>query len=136
MGFGVLICYEAIFPDEVRRFVAGGAQFLVNITNDAWYGRSAAPYQHLAMAAVRAVENGVYLVRAANTGISAVVHPSGRILAQSDIFVPAVVTARFTPTVVPTPYTRFGDVFVALCALVLVAVAAWRQLSRGRRGSP
>ena len=75
------------------------------------------------------------VVRAANTGISAVVHPSGRITAQSDIFVPAVVSARFTPMVFPTIYTRFGDVFVSLCALVVAAIPAWRWIGRRRRSS-
>ena len=72
------ICYEAIFPDLVREFAGGGAQLLVNITNDGWYGRTSAPYQHFAMAKFRAVENERYLVRAANTGITAVVDPHGR----------------------------------------------------------
>jgi predicted amidohydrolase len=63
-----MICYEVVFPEEVRQFAGRGAEFLVNITNDAWFGRSGAPYQHLAMAAMRAAENGSYLVRAANTG--------------------------------------------------------------------
>ena len=73
-----MICYEVIFPTEVREFTRAGAQFLVNITNDAWFGRSGAPYQHLAMAAMRAVENGSYLIRAANTGVTADHCPDGR----------------------------------------------------------
>src|SRR5207247_2622711 len=76
---GVLICYEDVVPALTRRFVAGGADFLVNVTNDAWFGRTSAPYQHLAQATLRAVENRVPLVRVANTGISAVVEPDGRI---------------------------------------------------------
>ncbi len=109
--FGVLICFEAIFPDQVRRYVLAGADFLVNITNDAWFGRSAAPYQHLSMAALRAVENGVYLVRAANTGISALVAPTGRIVRQSDLFVEAVLSGTLAPGSPGTFYTRYGDLF-------------------------
>src|SRR5207237_8898591 len=85
------ICYEAIFPDLVRVFASRGAQLLVNVTNDGWYGRTSAPYQHFAMAVFRAVENARYLVRAANTGITAVVDPHGRVLERTELFVPAVV---------------------------------------------
>jgi apolipoprotein N-acyltransferase len=119
--FGATICYEAIFPNQVRRYVRDGADFLVNITNDAWFGRSAAPAQHLAMAALRAAENRRYLIRAANTGISAIVDPSGRILQASDIFVPAVVSGRIRPGGGLTFYTRHGDLFAWLCIGVVIA---------------
>ena len=115
--FGVMICYEVIFPGEVREFVHEGAEFLVNITNDAWFGRSGAPYQLLAMAAMRAVENGTYLVRAANTGVSAVIAPTGEILAQSGIFTEAALLGTIRPREGETPYTRYGDV-LAWIALV------------------
>lgn len=121
--FGVVICYEAIFPGEVREFFLGGADFLVNITNDAWFGRSAAPSQHLAMAAFRAVENRAYLIRAANTGISAIVAPDGRIVQPSALFAPAVLSAVITPRAEASLYTRYGDLFawgtvgIALAAL-------------------
>jgi apolipoprotein N-acyltransferase len=117
--FGVAICYEAIFPGEVREFFLGGADFLVNITNDAWFGRSAAPAQHLAMAAFRAVENRAYLVRAANTGISAIVAPDGRVVRASELFTPAVVSGFIAPRAEVSVYTRYGDLF----ALGTVAVA-------------
>jgi apolipoprotein N-acyltransferase len=121
---GAFICYEAIFPDLVRRFAAGGADLLVNITNDAWYGWSSAPYQHLAMATFRAVENGKYLVRAANTGFSAVVDPRGRVLERTPLFAPAVVV-RDVP-VVPgrTFYGRHGDLFAWGCLGGAVALTA------------
>jgi apolipoprotein N-acyltransferase len=121
---GATICYEAIFPDVVRGFTARGAELLVNVTNDAWYGRSSAPHQHLAMASFRAVENGKYLVRAANTGISAVVDPRGRVVERTALFEPTVVV-RDVPFVPGTTfYARHGDVFAwgffALAAVLTV----------------
>jgi apolipoprotein N-acyltransferase len=126
--FGVMICYEVIFPGEVREFVRGGADFLVNITNDAWFGRSGAPYQHLAMAAMRAVENGTYLVRAANTGISAVIAPTGTILAETDIFTEGALVGTIHRRQSETPYTRYGDVVAWISAAFLgayVLALAW-----------
>ncbi len=125
--FGATICYEAIFPDQVRRYVKEGAEFLVNITNDAWFGRSAAPTQHLAMAVLRAAENRRYLIRAANTGISAIVDPSGRILQASDLFVPTVITDQIRVERTQTFYTRHGDLFAWVCVIFIVAVfmARW-----------
>ena len=127
--FGATICYEAIFPDQVRRYVKEGAEFLVNITNDAWFGRSAAPAQHLAMAALRAAENRRYLVRAANTGISAIVDPSGRILYASDIFVPTVIAGQIRIERTQTFYTRHGDLFAWVCVIFIIAVfmATWAR---------
>jgi apolipoprotein N-acyltransferase len=86
LALGVLICYEAIFPELAQADVEAGANILVNVSNDAWFGRSSAPLQHLDLAALRAVEQGRFLVRATNTGISAVIDPKGRILAQSGLF--------------------------------------------------
>jgi apolipoprotein N-acyltransferase len=119
---GAFICYEAIFPDLVRRFAAEGADLLVNVTNDAWYGRTSAPHQHMAMAVFRAVENGKYLVRAANTGISAVVDPRGRRLAESGLFEEAALVRDVPLVPGRTFYTRYGDVFAGasvLASLVL-----------------
>lgn len=120
--FSATICYEVIFPDQVRRYVKEGAEFLVNITNDAWFGPSAAPTQHLAMAVLRAVENRRYLVRAANTGISAIVDPNGRIVHASDLFVPAVITERIHIERAQTFYTRYGDLFAWICVIFIVAL--------------
>ncbi|MGH7405769.1 MAG: apolipoprotein N-acyltransferase [Candidatus Methylomirabilales bacterium] len=132
--FGVLICFETIFPDQVRRYVLAGADFLVNITNDAWFGDSAAPYQHLSMAALRAVENGVYLVRAANTGISALVAPSGQIVERSDLFVEAVLSATMAPRSGGTFYTRRGDLFAWGSVLIsLFLLASRRRTGRKER---
>ena len=114
---GVLICYETIFPLLARRSVAGGATVLVNVTNDAWFGRTSAPYQHLAMAVLRAVENRVPLIRAANTGISAFVLPDGRIEDPTPLFEPTFRLADLAWTTSPTIYTRYGDVFAGACAV-------------------
>jgi apolipoprotein N-acyltransferase len=126
--FGVLICYEGIFPALTRRFVAGGADFLVNITNDAWYGRTGAPHQHLVQASFRAIENRVPLVRAANTGISAIVDSDGRIRWQGPLFEMLWHVEEIRWPGVRTFYTRFGDVFVWLCVIVtaLGVIGAWR----------
>jgi apolipoprotein N-acyltransferase len=121
LRFSVMICYEVVFPAEVREFTQAGAGFLVNITNDAWFGRSGAPYQHLAMAAMRAVENGSYLVRAANTGVSAVIEPTGAIAIQTPIFVEAAVVGRIRAREGTTPYTRYGDVVAWACVISSVA---------------
>jgi apolipoprotein N-acyltransferase len=119
---GGYICYEAIFPGLVRRFAAGGAELLVNITNDAWYGTTSAPYQHLAMAAFRAVENRRYMVRAANTGITAAVDPWGRVLEPTRLF-ERTVLVREVPLVGGTTfYTRHGDVFAHACAAIALAL--------------
>jgi len=130
---GVFICYEAIFPDVVRQFAAGGAELLVNVTNDGWYGRTSAPHQHLAMAALRAVENGKYLVRAANTGITAVVDTHGRIVARTELF-DQTALVRDVPWVAGTTfYARHGDLFAWAClaATAALAAAAWKG-SRSR----
>jgi apolipoprotein N-acyltransferase len=119
--FGVLICYEGIFPALTRRFVAGGADFLVNITNDAWYGRTSAPRQHLAHATFRAVENRVPLVRAANTGISAVIDPEGQIRWEGPLFESLWRVERIAWPGVRTFYAAWGDVFVYACVLASLA---------------
>jgi apolipoprotein N-acyltransferase len=116
------ICYEVVYPDLVRRFVAGGSELLTTITNDAWFGRTSAPYQHFAQASMRAIENGRYLVRSANTGISGIVDPYGRILAQSDIFQPAAIVGRARFLTGLTFYASHGDIFAY--ASVVIAVAA------------
>jgi len=127
---GTFICYEAIFPDAVREFAAAGAELLVNITNDAWYGRTSAPYQHMAMAAFRAVENGKYLVRAANTGVTAVVDPHGRVLQHTSLF-ERTMLVRDVPFVPGTTfYARHGDVFAWACLALSVALTALARFPR------
>jgi apolipoprotein N-acyltransferase len=114
----VLICYESVFPDFTRRAVKSGAQILVNITNDAWYDESSAPYQLLAMAAMRSVETKVPMVRVANTGISAVITPSGMITAPTPLFKRETEIERVYWRPESTVYTRVGDVFAEVCLLL------------------
>jgi apolipoprotein N-acyltransferase len=116
------ICYEIVYPDLVRRFVAEGSQLLTTITNDAWFGNTSAPYQHFAQASMRAIENGRYLVRAANTGISGVVDPYGRVLVQSRLFEPTVVVKEVSFQTATTLYTRIGDLFAYLSTLATAAM--------------
>ncbi|MBW2000510.1 MAG: apolipoprotein N-acyltransferase, partial [Deltaproteobacteria bacterium] len=125
---GILICFEAIFPEIAREHVANGADILVNLTNDAWFGRTSAPFQHLSMAVFRAVENDRPLVRAANTGISAFIDPRGRIYAQSQLFQEAVLLAEVKRSNHGrTFYNRYGDVFVLL-TLVLILIRLFAKL--------
>lgn len=119
--FASPICYEIIFPNQVRTFVKQGARFLVTITNDGWYGTGSAPYQHFAMAAVRAVENRRYLLRSATTGFSGVIDPYGRILARSALNTQTVLSDRIAPRRKLTLYSRYGDV-LAWISLTLSAI--------------
>jgi len=120
------ICYEVVYPDLVRRFVAGGSEMLTTMTNDAWFGATSAPYQHFEQASMRAIEEGRCMIRSANTGVSGIVDPYGRVLARTAIFQPAVLVgeARFLRT--STFYARHGDILayasvVATAALLVVA---------------
>ncbi|MGA1796419.1 MAG: apolipoprotein N-acyltransferase [bacterium] len=113
--FSVIICFEAIFPDLCRRFVREGADFLVNLTNDAWFGDTAAPYQHFDMACMRAVENRVWLARAANTGISAIVDPWGRVVRRGGIFERLVIEGEIGANPPSSLYVGIGDLFAWVC---------------------
>ena len=116
--FGVLICYEVIFPDLVRRMATAGAEFLVTITNDAWFGDSSAPSQHFSMVVFRSVENHLAFARAANTGISGFIDPVGRIIEASPIFTQAALQAEIPIRQTKTFYSRHGDVFAYGCVLI------------------
>lgn len=113
--FSVLVCYEGVFPELARDFVRRGAALLVNVTNDAWFGETSAPYQHLVMEAMRTVENRVPLVRAANTGISAIVGIDGDITARTELSETTHLAGRLAWPRVTTVYTRYGDWFVFAC---------------------
>lgn len=123
--FGVLICFEVIFPELSRAMAANGAQFLVNITNDAWFGRTSAPYQHMSMAIFRAVETRRAVARAANTGISAVIDPLGKKLKKTPLFREAVLTQSLPIMDQNTLYVNGGFMFERLCLGLLVLCAAW-----------
>ena len=114
-AFGAFICYEAIFPNEVRRFTANGAELLINMSNDGWFGRSSAPAQHLMMARVRAVENRRWLLRCTNNGFTVAVDPYGRVAAQLPTDVRGELDAPYDFRSGLTPYARFSDWFAWLC---------------------
>jgi apolipoprotein N-acyltransferase len=122
--FGVLICFEIIFPDLCRRFVKKGANFLVTITNDAWFGRTSAPYQHFSMATFRAVENRVFIARAANTGITGFIDPRGKILKQGGIFTEEAITGTIRLSNQKTFYTLYGDIFAWICSVLSILLLA------------
>lgn len=127
------ICYEVVYPALIRDGVLQGSALLTTITNDAWFGRSSAPWQHFEMAAMRAIEQGRYLARAANTGVSGFVDPYGRVLARSDLFVDQVLVGQVRLIDEQTWYTRLGDIVAwTSVAITLVALAA---ALRGRRRS-
>ena len=118
--FGAFICYEAIFPGEVRQFAAHGANLLINISNDGWFGKSAAAVQHLHMARVRAVENRRWLLRVTNSGITAAIDPYGKTYENIPRDVRGGVDLPYDFRADSTFYTRFGDWFAWMCVLVSV----------------
>ncbi|MDO8679399.1 MAG: apolipoprotein N-acyltransferase [Acidobacteriota bacterium] len=128
------ICYEVTYPELSREAVRNGSELLTTITNDAWYGESSAAYQHFEMAAMRAVEQGRYLVRAANTGISGIVDPYGRVLIRTRLFETAAVVgeARFVQE--KTLYARIGDLVAFVSAALTVFVLAVALMRRTRSG--
>jgi apolipoprotein N-acyltransferase len=121
-----LICYEAIFPEDVaaREDRAG---WMVNLTNDGWFGISTGPYQHLQQARLRAIEQGLPMVRAANTGISAVIDPVGRVVARLGLGVEGVLDSSLPAAIAPTVYARVGDIPAA----IMVAIALLFAIRRG-----
>ena len=127
---GVLICYEAIFPQLAREYVRRGSSLLVNLTNDAWFGRSSAPYQLLAMTRFRAIENRIWIARAANTGISALISPAGNVTLAGPIFKPLQLSGMVGLGAKTTFYTRFGDVFAYICLLLSGIFLAFLVLRR------
>ena len=117
---GGFICYESIFPNDVRQFAKNGAEFLVNISNDGWYGEGGAPWQHLNQARMRSVENHRWLLRDTNTGITAVIDPYGRVVAEAPRNVRTQLQAAFSAETTITFYTRHGDWFPLVCAIITV----------------
>jgi apolipoprotein N-acyltransferase len=124
--FGTFICYEAIFPNEIRRFAANGAELLINISNDGWFGRSAAPAQHLMMSRVRAIESRRWMLRDTNNGFTVSVDPYGRIVARLPTDIRGELEAPYDFRSDITPYVRFGDWLCWLClftSLLIVGIA-------------
>jgi apolipoprotein N-acyltransferase len=125
----ISICYEIIFGEEVRKNIAA-ATMLVNVSNDAWFGRSLAPPQHFEMARMRALETGRPLLRATNTGITAFVDHKGQVQQQAPTFSVQALTGTVQPMTGATPYVRYGNTPVLVLVLLVLGTAVWRQ----RRG--
>ena len=127
---GVFVCYESVFPNFVRRFAAGGAQALFTISNDGWFGKTAARRQHLEIVRMRAAENRRWILRAANDGITASIDPAGRVRSTLPLFVEATSSVRFNYETGQTFYTRHGDWFPVLCALLAAGCLAAGRFAR------
>ncbi|MGE0407260.1 MAG: apolipoprotein N-acyltransferase [Candidatus Korobacteraceae bacterium] len=119
---GIFICYESVFPNDVRQFANNGAQVFVNISNDGWFGETAAPVQHLNMARMRAIENHRWLLRGTNTGITGVIDPYGRVLMTARRGVETSIDVPYTLVSQTTFYTRHGDWFAYGCAIISLAL--------------
>jgi apolipoprotein N-acyltransferase len=129
---GTFVCYEAVVPDLVRQFARDGSQLLVNVTNDAWFGESPAPFQHLAMARMRAIENHRYLLRAANNGISAIIDPVGRVVKAAPRNQRMILEGHFNLDTQRTIYSQYGDVFAWLCLIASATALIWQGVRRRR----
>ncbi|GGA61086.1 apolipoprotein N-acyltransferase [Edaphobacter acidisoli] len=130
-AYGTFICYESVFPNEVRQFVLEGADVLVNISDDGWYGDTSAPWQHLNMVRMRAIENHRWVLRATNTGVTAAINPYGRVTEAAPRHIRTSIQVHFGYENNLTFYTRYGDVFAYLCALItslLFAASLWPKI--------
>jgi apolipoprotein N-acyltransferase len=127
--YGVFICYEAVFADEVREFARLGAEVFVNISDDGWYGDTSAPWQHLNMARMRAIENRRWLLRDTNSGVTAAIDPYGRVTQSISRHVTDALPAQYGFRDDVTFYTAHGDVFAWLCAILGVGLVGWCLLS-------
>lgn len=127
------ICYEIVFPRLVGESVSRGSELLTTITNDAWYGHSSAPYQHFLQASMRAIEQGRYLARAANTGITGFVDPYGRVLQRTEIFERAILVDDVRMIEGRTIYGRIGDLFAYICAALTLVALLFAGGFRGHR---
>jgi apolipoprotein N-acyltransferase len=132
---GVLICFESIFPELARKSVASGANCLAVITNDSWFGDTGAPWQHAQMAAFRAVEQRRWLIRAANTGISEIISPTGQVVAKSALFRQDIVAEHIRLRDDMTVYGRFGDIPFLMFSLAVIALAVVIVHKRDSRSS-
>jgi apolipoprotein N-acyltransferase len=140
--FSATICWENGFPPLVRHLVGRGAQFLVNVTNEAWFGQTASPYQFMTYNVVRAVENRRYIARCGNTGVTCIIDPWGRVTdrvrgpAGKDIFVSGYLTGRVVPISGTSFYTRFGDLPAYISAFAAFGFLGWAVLRPRRRTLP
>ena len=132
---GIQVCYEVIFPELARQYVQAGARVLVAITNDAWFGRSSAPYQHLAISTFRAIETRTPLIRAANTGVTAIVDHNGHISTMTSLFVEAYRTGEIQPGSGESLYLTIGDAPAWLCVFLTAGIALFAWLKRKKTGS-
>ena len=130
---GLLICYESLFPELARARVRDGANVLVNISNDAWFGRTSAPWQHLHAAVLRAVEYGRPLVRSTNTGVSAFVDSRGRVVMHSGLFVATTLHARVAPGTETTVFYRLAPWLPGCALAVCGALCVYVVRRRARR---
>lgn len=129
------ICYEIVYPALIRQFVLAGSELLTTITNDAWYGRTSAPHQHFEQAAMRAIEQGRYLARSANTGISAIVDPYGRTVVRSALFERTVLVGEARLLTGRTVYGRTGDLLAYACLALTLALGLVGTIGRTSGGS-
>jgi apolipoprotein N-acyltransferase len=122
--FGIFICYESIFADEVRQFAVNGAQVFVNISDDGWYGDTSAPWQHLNMARMRAIENRRWILRDTNNGVTTAIDPHGRVTVSAPRHINTSLAVRYGYSDELTFYTRYGDLFAMLCGIISIAAVA------------
>jgi apolipoprotein N-acyltransferase len=135
---GVFICYESIYPGEVRQFAANGAQVLVNISDDGWFGRTGAPAQHMQQARMRALENHRWVLVSTNSGLTVSIDPLGRVVKMATPDVRTVLVAPFSPLSETTIYTRYGDFFAWICVVIslLGILVRWRIRARTMLEAP
>jgi apolipoprotein N-acyltransferase len=129
-SFGAMVCYEIIFPGLVRKFYVKNGDFIVTVTNDAWFGKTAGPYQHFSMAVFRAIENRKPVMRSANTGISGFIDSNGRITAKTELFKRQVLSGEIKTDNTLSFYSRYGDLFAYFCmvisVLLFINLTSWR----------
>jgi apolipoprotein N-acyltransferase len=129
--FGVLICFETVYPEFVRDLVNSGAEFLTSITNDDWFGPTSGPYQHAVIPVFRAVENRIWIVRSANTGISEIINPNGQIIAKTKLGETTHLSGMIGDRLAPTPFRVYGAVVSKICLAVTALAALFLVISKG-----
>ena len=134
LNFSVYICYEAIFPQLVRKFVNGGAELLVNVTEDGWFGKTSGPYQHAQMAAFQSIIFRRAVVRSANTGVSFISDPYGRIVKKTQIFTENCIVCKVPLLECKTVYARIGNVFgLSFLFFILILIVAEPVIKKNKK---